>query len=95
MTRFGDTQGRFDRFKIAHFADQYDVGILSQSRTQRLSKTLGVSIDLALIHDTALVIVKKLDRVFYRENVFVTLLIYFVDYGCQRRRFSRPGWSSH
>src|SRR5437588_2775318 len=94
MTRFSDPQSGFDGFEIAHFADQYYIGVLPQRRPQSLSKTFGVGIDLALIDDAALMIVKKFDWVLYRENVFVALLIYFVDYGCQRRRFTRPGWSS-
>ncbi len=75
VARFGDTQCHLDRFQVAHFADEYHVGILAKRSPQRFRKPVSVGVDFALIDDTILVIVKKLDRVFDRQDVFVAIAV--------------------
>ena len=40
-----------DRLEVAHLAEQDHVGVLPQSRAQRLSETSRVGADLALVDD--------------------------------------------
>src|SRR5205085_12183012 len=94
LTGFRNSQGRLDRFQIAHFADQHYIRVLAQRRTQRLCKPVRVGIYFALVDDAALVIVKELDRVFDRQDVFVTFLVDLVDDRGERCRLAGPGWPS-
>ena len=82
---FCDAQRRFDRFEVAHFADQHHVRILAKRSAQRCGKSMRVGVDFALVDQTALVVVQKLDRIFDRQNVFVTIAIDLVDHRRQRR----------
>ena len=83
VTRFGDAECGFDSFEIAHFSYEHHIRILTQSSSQSLRKSLRVGINLTLIHDAALMVVQKLDRIFDRENVLVPLFIDLVNYGGQ------------
>ncbi len=84
VTRLSDPQCRFDGLEVAHLADQYYVGILTQGGAEGLRETFCISVDLALINDTVLVIMKKLDWVLDRQNVLVALFIDLVDHRRQR-----------
>ena len=48
---FGGEQAGLDRFEVAHFADQDDVGILPQRAAQRLRERARVDRHLALVDD--------------------------------------------
>ena len=48
MTGLGGDQGCFDRLEIAHFADEYDVGVLTQTAAKSFRKRARIDIDLAL-----------------------------------------------
>ena len=84
VARFGDAQRRFDRFEVAHFADEHHVRILAQRSAQRFGKPVRVGVDFALVDEAALVIVKKLDRVFDGQDVFVAVAIDLVDHRGER-----------
>ena len=43
VARFGRGDGRFDRFQVAHFADQDHVRVLPQGAAQSLRRTIGTS----------------------------------------------------
>jgi len=45
MPGFGNLQRRFDRFQIAHFADQDDVRVLAQGGPQRGREAARVAVD--------------------------------------------------
>ena len=49
----GDGERRRDRLQVAHFADQDDVGVLTQRVLERVGEALGVGADLALVDDAA------------------------------------------
>jgi hypothetical protein len=84
VARFSDSQCRFNRFEVAHFADQHDVRILTQSGSQRGGKSVSVGVDFALVDQTALVVVQETRSVFDRQNVFVTIAIDLVDHRRER-----------
>jgi hypothetical protein len=49
---------------------------------------MSVGVNFALIDQTAFVVVKKLDRIFDRQDVFVSIAIDLVDHGRECRRLS-------
>ena len=69
VTGFSRHQGGFDRFMIAHLADQNHVRILAQGRFQCRLKTLGVRTNFALVDDALFVTMKKFDRILNRHNM--------------------------
>ena len=80
MSCFSDTQCRLDRFEVAHFADENHVRVLTQRSAQRCGETVCVGVNFALVDQTAFVVVEKLDRIFDRQDVFVTIAIDLVDH---------------
>ena len=88
VTGFGDAQGRFDGFQIAHFADQHHVRIFTQRRAQRSAKRFGVRVHLALVDQAVLVLVHELNRIFDGDDVLVALGVDLVDHRRQRGRFA-------
>ena len=66
---FGREQRRLDGLEVAHFADEDDVGILTQRAAERMRKRARVDRHLALIDDRAVVAVQELDRIFDRHHV--------------------------
>src|SRR5215217_2291409 len=89
MSGFCDAQGRFYRFKIPQFTDQYYVRILSQSGVKRIGKACGVRSYLTLIYQTLLMTVDEFDWVFNRENVCWTLTVNLVQQCGERSGFPR------
>src|SRR4030095_2009604 len=88
---FRDTEGRFDRLEVAHFADENDVRVFAQRSAQRVRKALGVAVDLTLVDETALMLVDELDRVLDGEDVIVAFLVDLVDHRGKRRRLAGSG----
>src|SRR5882724_12085426 len=66
---FGGEQRGGDSFQDAHFADQNHVRVLTQSGAQGGGKICRVHFDFALVDETALVAVQKLDGVFDGDQV--------------------------
>jgi hypothetical protein len=93
VARFGCFQGDVDGFRVAHLADQNDVGILSERGAQRLRKAARVAADFALADRGLLVSVKELDRILDREDVRSPLGVDVVDHRSQRGALSRAGSS--
>jgi hypothetical protein len=79
------------RLEVAHLADEDHIGVLTQSGLQRQREVLGVSADLALVDDAALVLVEELDRVLDREDVLLALLVDDVHHRGERGRLARAG----
>jgi len=61
---FGGQESCGNGFEVAHFADEDDVWILTQSGAQGGREIGGIDFDFALIDETLLVAVQKLDGVF-------------------------------
>src|SRR5688572_31864262 len=49
-------------FRFSHFADQDDVGVLAESRTQRVAEAVGVEAELALVHHGSVIAKHVFDR---------------------------------
>ena len=95
MARLGDAKRRLDRLEVAHLSDENHVGILSQCRFERVRKGVSIRVQLALIHHTSLVRVKKLDGILDRDDVLVALAVDLVDHRGERRRLARPRGAGH
>ena len=91
----GDLQRRFDRFQVAHLADEDDVRILAQCRAQRVAEAAGVAVHLALVDQAVLVRVDVLDRILDRQDVLVALVVDLVEHRRQRRRLAAAGRAGH
>ena len=92
---FCDTQRGLDRLQVSHFADQHHVRIFTERGAQRVGETLGVGVQLALVHQAVLVHVNELDRVLDGEDVIVPLGVDLVDHGGQRGGLARAGRPGH
>ena len=69
VARFGRVDGRHERFLVAHFAHQHDVGVFAHRVLHADLEVLHVQADLALV-DQALVLGEdEFDRVFERQDV--------------------------
>src|SRR5258707_381924 len=90
---FGGEQRGGNGFEVAHFADQDDVGILTQSGAQRGGKVRGVDFDFALVDEAALVAMQKLDGVFDGDEVIGAIGIDAVDHGGERGGLTGTGGS--
>ena len=88
VSRLGDGQTGLNRFQIAHFADEHDVGILPQRVLERGLEALGVDADFALVDDAVLVLVNELDRILDRDHVSLQLLVDLVEHRGERRRLA-------
>ena len=88
MTRFGSGNGGGDRFQVAHFTDEDDVGVLTQGAADGFGKRRTINADFALIDRRFFVVVVELDRVFDRDDVVIDVLVDVVDQAGQRRAFA-------
>ena len=71
--RGGERQ--LDGFQVAHFADQNDVGVFAQGASQRRRKRARVHSDFAVVHQTILAAMHKLDRVFDGNDVILPCML--------------------
>src|SRR5262249_29130571 len=78
-------------FKVAHFANEDDVRVLTKCSAQRGRKVCRVHFDLALIDEAALVAVQELDRVFNRDQVIGARRVDAVDHRRERSRLTGTG----
>ncbi|MNN08727.1 hypothetical protein D3C81_1215890 [compost metagenome] len=84
-------QRQADGFQVAHFADQDDVRVFPQRRTQRLVEAEGVAVHLALVDQALLRFVDEFDRVFDGKNVAVLGVVQVVEQRRQRGGLTRTG----
>lgn len=80
--------GGRDRFEVAHFADENDVGILAEHPLERLGEALRVDADLPLVDDALVRDVNVLDRVFDGDDVLSARGIDHLEYCGKRGAFS-------
>src|SRR5216684_4633544 len=88
---FGGEQRGGNGFEVAHFADENDVGILTQCGAQGSRKVGGVDFDFALVDEAALVAMQKLDGVFDGDEVVGAIGIDAVDHGGERGGLTGTG----
>mgnify|MGYP006179266855 CR=1 FL=1 len=91
VARFRRSDGRRRRLQVSHFADQHYVWILAQDVFQGAFEIRRVCANLPLVDDTALVRMKVLDRVFNRDDMFLTVPIDDVDHRSESGTLSRTG----
>jgi hypothetical protein len=91
VARLRDGEGRRDGLEVSHFTDEDYVGVLAQDGLQRVLERLRVGEHLALIDETALVLVHELDGVLDRHDVLTALGIDLVDHGRERGGLAGAG----
>src|SRR3984893_5109876 len=91
---FGGQQRGGNGFEVAHFADEDDIGILTQSGAQGGGEVRCVDLDLALVDEAALVAVQKLDGVLDGDEVVGAVGVDAVDHGGERGGFTGTGGAS-
>src|SRR5215471_8482601 len=69
VSSFSRLQTHFHGFAITHFPDQDDTGSLPQSCTHSHDDAWSIAVQLPLMNRRKLVIVQKLDWVFYGDDV--------------------------
>ena len=94
VTSLGDTQRRFDRFQVAHFADEHHVRVFAQRRAKRVREGMRIGVDFALIHQAPLVVVEEFDGVLDGDHVLVALAVDLVEHGGEGGGLTGAGWSS-
>ena len=94
VTGFGCRDGQRDGFKIAHFADHYDIRIFAQSAAQGGSERLGVRVHFALVDLAAVRSEQVFDRILQRDDVLVTRAVHFLHERSQRGAFAAADRSS-
>jgi hypothetical protein len=65
----GCGQRKRNGFRVAYFADQYDIRVFTQCSAQGLSKCIGVLPQFALVNDAVFGDVYKFYRVFNGQNL--------------------------
>ena len=88
---FGDAESGFDGLKVAHFADQHDVGVFAERGTQGAAEALRVLVNLTLIDQTILVGMDELDGIFDGDDVLVALAVDLIEHGGQGGGFAGAG----
>ena len=91
VSRFGGHESGFDRFEIAHFADNDYVRVLPENVPKGGLERPHVAEYFLLDDDAAAVLVRELDRVFDRDDFETSILVDGVDHVIERRRFTHPG----
>ena len=69
MAGFGGLNRRQERFPIAHFADQNDIGVFAHRMLHPHAEVDHVDADLALIDQAFVFGEREFDRVFQRQNM--------------------------
>src|SRR5271166_2578877 len=91
MPRFGGMYGCKKCLSIAHFADQDDIRILTNSMLHADFEILYIHSDLTLIDKTLILCENEFDWVLEREDVLVAAVVYPVEHGGNRRTLARTG----
>jgi len=95
VARFGNAQGGFDGFKVAHLSDEDHVGVFAEGGAERICKGVRVGVHFALVHQALLVVMEELDGVLDGDHVFFALGVNLVEHGSQGGGFSRTGRTRH
>ena len=84
MAGFSRMQGGGDSFQVTHFADQDDVGILTERSAQGGSEGRSIDADFALVHVSLFVAVQEFDGIFDGDDMFGAGRVHAIDHGRQR-----------
>src|SRR4029077_3602131 len=78
-------QRDFDRFAVAHFADQNDLGRLPQGGAQSQGECRSIAVEFALMYGGLFVVMAKLNRIFDAQDVNSTFGVGAIDDSRQSR----------
>src|ERR1700675_4900185 len=81
MPSFSGEQGSGNGFQVAHFADENNVRILTQSGAEGGREIRGVYFHFALVNKAFLVAVQELDRVFDGDEMVGAIGVDAIDHG--------------
>ena len=95
VTGCGRGQGQFDRFQVAHFADEQDVRIFAQGSAEGGGKRASMNADFAMLHQAILAAMHEFDRVFHRDDVVVPLDVGVIHHGGESGGFAGAGWAGN
>src|SRR5437016_11273388 len=91
---FSRRQRGGNRFKIAHFANDDDVGVLAQDMHQGAVKGADIGKDFLLDDDGPFVFVDEFDGVFDGDDFAAALAVNEVHHVIEGGGFARAGWAS-
>ena len=91
MSGLGSRHRHRDGFRIAHFADENDVGILAHRGAYPLGEGRQVGAELTLDHLGGLAAMDELDRILEADDVDRAGRIQIVDHRGERRGLARAG----
>ena len=85
VTGFCSGQGQANCFNIAHFADQDYIRVFTQSGTQGLVESMGITMNLTLIDKALFRLVYKFNWVFNGQDMPGLGGIEVINHGSQSR----------
>ena len=91
----GRSEREGDRFEIAHFPHQHNIGVLAQCRLQPSGKRSRIPRHFPLRDRASLIVVHEFDRFFDCHDVLGKVLINVIDQRGLRRRFAGTGWAGN
>ena len=89
------SQRELNRFEIAHFAHEDDVGILAERGLQRIGEGQRMDAQLALVDETFLCFMDELDRIFDGDDVAFEGVVEIIHHRGERRGFAGAGRAGH
>ena len=91
MARFRRVDSGHERFRIAHFADEHDVGIFADGVFHADAEVDDIEADLALVDQALVFGERELDGVFERQDVLAVVVVDPVEHRGDRRALARAG----
>ena len=95
VTGFGGGHGGFDGDQVAQFADEDDVGVLTEGAAEGFGEARDVRADFTLDHHALLVVVVEFDGVLDRDDVHGAFLVDDVDHGGEGGGLAGTGRAGH
>ena len=88
VTRFCRGKRGTYTFKVSHFAQNYNVGVLSQYRFKRSGKGRSIVVDFSLSYETLFAVEYEFYRVFDSDNMSASMSVDIIEHRRKRRRLT-------
>ena len=88
VTGFSCGDRERNRLEIAHLTHHDDIRILTQGSAKSVGEALCMSVNLALVHMTTGGLNHIFDGIFQGDDVIGSLLVDFINQGCQSGRLT-------
>ena len=95
VTCFGGGDSGLYGFKVAHLADEDNIGALAENVPQRFVEVLCIESNLALIDDSKIIRMQKLNRVFDGDYVAAAGIVDMVYHGGKGGGLAATGGARH